>query len=92
MTESLEAAVAGIKQHLVDIDGRLERNYAVTKEDRSLVESRFDDIEKTLTNLVALSNEWAGVRKTLIAAGAVIGALSAALGAIATWLRYGSKL
>lgn len=91
MTESLEAAVARLDARLTGIEVRLDEHYAITRESRASVDTSLAKFEIILTRLVALSNEWAGVRKTLATAGALIAFGGSILGAMATYLRYGSK-
>ena len=89
MTESLAAAVARLDQKLDDLGERITDNYKITKESREAVDKRLDKMEDTLAGLLALSSEWAGARKTLTAAGVVIGLISGAIGAAGAWLKYG---
>ena len=89
MTESLASAVARLDQKLDDLGERITDNYKITKESREAVDKRLDKMEDTLAGLLVLSSEWAGVRKTLTAAGVVIGLISGAIGAAGAWLKYG---
>ena len=91
MAESLEAAVARLDARLTGIEVRLDEHYAIASDSRASVDASLAKFEVILTRLVALSNEWAGVRKTVAAAGALIALVSSIVGAIATYLRYGSK-
>jgi uncharacterized protein YPO0396 len=91
MAESVQAALARLDQKLVGIELRLDEHYAITKGSRASVDARLDKLDEALTRLVALSNEWAGVRKTLATAGVMIALVSSILGAITTYFRYGSK-
>jgi hypothetical protein len=91
MAESLEAAVARLDARLTGIEARLDEHYAITKESRASVDAGLAKFEVILTRLVALSNEWAGVRKTLAMAAAMIALVSSILGAITAYFRYGPK-
>ena len=91
MAESLEAAVARLDARLTGIEVRLDEHYAITRESRASVDESLAKFEIILTRLVALSNEWAGVRKTAATAGALIALVSSILGAITAYIRYGSK-
>jgi len=91
MAEPLEAAVARLDARLTGIEHRLDEHYAITKESRASVDASLAKFEIILTRLVALSNEWAGVRKTAATAGALIALVSSILGAITAYIRYGSK-
>ena len=91
MAETVREAIARLDQKLIGIEHRLDEHYAITKESRASVDASLAKFEIILTRLVALSNEWAGVRKTLATAGAMIALVSSILGAIATYFRYGSK-
>ncbi|MGD1035901.1 MAG: hypothetical protein ABR878_01655 [Roseiarcus sp.] len=91
MAESLEAAVARLDARLTGIEARLDEHYAITRDSRANVDASLAKFEIILTRLVALSNEWGGVRKTLATAGVMIALVSSILGAITTYFRYGSK-
>ncbi len=91
MAEFVEAAVARLDARLTGIETRLDEHYVITKESRASVDASLAKFEVILTRLVALSNEWAGVRKTLATAGALVALVSSILGAIATYFRYGPK-
>ena len=91
MAEPLEAAVARLDARLTGIEHRLDEHYEITRESRAAVDARLAKVEVLLPRRVALSNEWAGVRKTLTTAGAMVALVSSILGATAAYFRYGSK-
>jgi hypothetical protein len=87
----LDRHYAEIERSRQDVEMRLAEHYEITRESRASVDASLAKFEVILTRLVALSNEWAGVRKTLATAGAMIAVVSSIAGAFAAWLRYGSK-
>jgi len=91
MAETVREAIARLDQKLIGIEHRLDEHYEITRESRASVDASLAKFEVILTRLVALSNEWAGVRKTLATAGAVVALVSSILGATAAYFRYGSK-
>lgn len=91
MTESLDAAVARIDATLDAVRERMAENYAITKESREEVKQSLLGINETLKTLTKISDEWSGVRRAIIAAGALITLLSAILGTIFGYLRFGQK-
>ena len=70
---------------------RMEQNFAITRDSRSEVKESLDQHGNTLRDLVALSNEWSGVRKVLAAAGGTIAVIAALAGAILAYWRIGPR-
>ena len=91
MPESVEVAVARLEGRLEVISERMEQNFLVTRESRAEVKESLNQHGKALQDLIALSNEWAGVRKLLAAAGSVIAVLAALAGAVLAYWRIGPK-
>ncbi|MFZ1109878.1 MAG: hypothetical protein WAN43_16205 [Rhodomicrobium sp.] len=91
MPETIEVAVARIDATLVAVQARMADHYAITRESRKEVKESLEAIDTTLKALTKLSDEWAGVRKTIAAASVVIGLLCSVLGAIVSYIRFGAR-
>ena len=69
------------------------RTPAIARLDQKLldIDQRLSGVEDTLKSLVALSNEWAGVRKALLGSAAILTAASTAIGVVVGYLKVGPK-
>lgn len=91
MSETIEVAVARIDATLIAVQARMGEHYLITRELRREVKESLEAINATLISLTKVSDEWAGVRKTIAAAGVVIGLLCSILGAVVSYIRFGTK-
>lgn len=79
--ELVEVAIARLEGRIELLSERMEQNFVITRDSRAEVKESLERHGNTLRDLVALSNEWAGVRKMLAAIGGAIAVLAALAGA-----------
>jgi hypothetical protein len=91
MPETIKAAVARVDATLIAVQERMTEHFAITKESRAEVKASLDAINATLKDLTKVSDEWAGVRKTIAAAGVILGLLCSILGALVGYFRLGPR-
>jgi CRISPR/Cas system-associated exonuclease Cas4 (RecB family) len=91
LPETVEVAVARLDGRLTGIETRMRDHYEITKESRAEVKTSLAEINETLKSLTRVSDEWAGVRRALLAAAGVIGLICTILGVLFGYLRLGAK-
>jgi hypothetical protein len=91
MADSTEVVVARLEGEVKLLSQRMMTNFEVTRESRLEVKTILDKHGEILEGLVIISNEWKGVRKTLSVLVRVFMLLVAFAGAIAAYLKLGSR-